>query len=231
MNDKLKILVVEDDPSLLQGLLDVLVFNGYEVTGIDDGKKGLETFHSGIFDLVMLDVMLPGMDGFEICSEIRKAKENQPILMLTAKGSENDVVHGFSMGADDYVCKPFSLRELLMRVQALLRRTGKIKENKILEIDGLSFDSGKLTVANEKKETAITRRELELVEFLNNNRERIVPRSELLVEVWNYADGDMETRTVDIHIQKLRKKITDLGYENEFITTIRGEGYRLAERK
>jgi len=133
-NHKAEILVVEDDTAILKGLLDVLVFNGFLATGREDGREGLDTALNGTFDLVILDVMLPSLDGFTICRELRQAKPDQPIMMLTAKGSEDDIVTGFTAGADDYVHKPFSLRELMVRVEALLRRSGKpsVPENLIV---------------------------------------------------------------------------------------------------
>ena len=122
---KANILIVEDDPAILNGLCDVLVFNGYTVRGIADGGEGLSAIVEESYDLVLLDVMLPTMDGFSICKEVRRRKPAQPIIMITAKGSENDIVTGFKAGADDYVPKPFSLRELIVRVEAVLRRSGK----------------------------------------------------------------------------------------------------------
>ena len=122
---KARILVVEDDTALLRGLLDVLVFNGYEVKGVEDGGVGRRVGVDEQFDLILLDVMLPTIDGFSICKEIRKEKPNQGIIIITAKGAENDIVTGFRAGADDYITKPFSLREVMVRVEAVLRRTGK----------------------------------------------------------------------------------------------------------
>ena len=122
---KARILVVEDDAALLQGLMDVLVFNGYEVHGIADGSEGLRAALENPCDLVLLDVMLPGLDGLSVCREIRRRKPNQAVVMITAKGAEDDIVAGFKAGADDYIPKPFSLRELMVRVEAVLRRAGK----------------------------------------------------------------------------------------------------------
>ena len=122
---KARILVVEDDPALLRGLVDVLVYNGYEVNGVEDGGQGLDAGLRGAYDLLLLDVMLPTLDGFSICKEIRKKKPGQGIIMITAKGAEEDIVSGFNAGADDYISKPFSLREVMVRIEAVLRRTGK----------------------------------------------------------------------------------------------------------
>jgi DNA-binding response OmpR family regulator len=224
---KANILVVEDDLAILHGLLDVLVFNGYQATGVEDGKEGLQKALEDKYDLIILDVMLPTVDGFTICKEIREKKPGQAIVILTAKGSEDDVVTGFKAGADDYVSKPFSLRELMVRVEAVLRRSGKNLGDDQIHIRGILFDGQKLTASYNEETLEITRREMDIIVYLNRRRDQIVSKQELLSEVWNYADPDIETRTVDIHILKLRKKITSLIGDSPFIVTIRGEGYRL----
>ena len=160
---KPRILVVEDDPAILNGLMDVLVFNGYEVDGIDDGQDGLQTALDRPFDLVILDVMLPSLDGFSICRQIRERRPSQGILMLTAKGAEDDVVTGFKAGADDYVCKPFSLRELMVRVEAILRRSGKLSADTEIRSNGIQFKGQTLDATDGKKTVALTRREMEII--------------------------------------------------------------------
>lgn len=224
---KARILVVEDDKAILNGLLDVLVFNGYEPVGIEDGATGLETALRERFDLLILDVMLPHVDGFTICSRVRKAKPAQGIIIMTAKGSEDDIVNGFKAGADDYICKPFSLRELMVRVEAVLRRSGKFTGDERLTVHGIHFDGTNLTASTAGATVEITRREMDIVVYLHRHCERIVSKKQLLRDVWNYADADIETRTVDIHILKLRKKIASLIGDNHLISTVRGEGYRL----
>jgi DNA-binding response OmpR family regulator len=224
---KARILVVEDDKAILNGLLDVLVFNGYEAVGIEDGATGLETALRERFDLLVLDVMLPHVDGFTICSSVRKAKPAQAIIIMTAKGSEDDIVNGFQAGADDYICKPFSLRELMVRVEAVLRRSGKLTGEEHLNVHGIHFDGTNLTASMKDTTIEITRREMDIMLYLHRHSDRIVSKKELLRDVWNYADADIETRTVDIHILKLRKKIAALLGENHLISTVRGEGYRL----
>jgi len=226
-NPKTSILVVEDDPAILQGLLDVFVFNGYQPAGEEDGGSGLRRALNESFDLVVLDVMLPTLDGFSICKEIRKKKPVQAIIMLTAKGSEDDVVTGFKAGADDYVSKPFSLRELMVRVEAVLRRAGKHPAEEQVLSHGIFFDGKTLTATYGVHAAELTRREMDIVAYLHRNKDRIVSKKELLTEVWHYADADIETRTVDIHILKLRKKIAALVGDDPFILTVRGEGYRL----
>jgi DNA-binding response OmpR family regulator len=221
------ILVVEDDPAIQEGLLDVLVFNGFAPEGVSDGGEGLDKALTGSWDLILLDVMLPTTDGFTICRAIRKEKPAQGIILLTAKGSEDDIVTGFKRGADDYIPKPFSLRELMVRVEAVLRRTGKVLGDDPFSAGGIDFDGRNLTAVRGEDKVELTRREMDIVAYLHRNGDRIISKKELLTEVWRYADADIETRTVDIHILKLRKKIAALIGETPFIVTVRGEGYRL----
>jgi len=221
------ILVVEDDPAILKGLLDVFVFNGYQAKGLEDGGEGLSAGLEENYDLIILDVMLPTLDGFSICKAVRKKKPGQGIIILTAKGSEDDIVTGFRAGADDYVSKPFSLRELMVRVEAVLRRTGKNLGDEQIRFKGIFFDGKTLNASYENHTIELTRREMDIIVYLYRHMDRIVSKKELLTEVWQYADADIETRTVDIHILKLRKKITALMGNIPVILTIRGEGYRL----
>ncbi len=224
---KTSILVVEDDQAILGGLLDLFVFHGYRAMGAEDGGEGLRRALQEPYDLIILDVMLPSVDGFSICKEVRAKKPNQAIIMLTAKGSEADIVAGFKAGADDYVSKPFSLRELMVRVEAVLRRAGKNLGDEHLTLAGTFFDGRNLMATRQGQSVELTRREMDIVVYLHRHRDRIVSKKELLTEVWHYADADIETRTVDIHILKLRKKLSSLIPENSFILTVRGEGYRL----
>ncbi len=226
-NPKADILIVEDDPAILNGLLDVLVFNGYQPEGCADGGAGLAKALAKRFDLILLDVMLPTLDGFSICKEIRRKKPDQSIIMLTAKGAETDIVTGFKSGADDYISKPFSLRELMVRIEAVLRRSGKNLGNDQMTIQGIFFDGSNLIAAYGQEKMNLTRREMDIIVYLHRHISRIVSKKELLLKVWNYNDADIETRTVDIHIQKLRKKIASLIGDTPFLLTIRGEGYRL----
>jgi len=221
------ILVVEDDLAILKGLLDVFVFNGYQAKGLEDGGEGLKAGLEETYDLIILDVMLPTLDGFSICKAIRKKKPGQGIIILTAKGSEDDIVTGFKAGADDYVSKPFSLRELMVRVESVLRRTGKSPGDEQIRFKGIFFDGKTLNASYENHTIELTRREMDIIVYLYRHMDRIVSKKELLTEVWQYADANIETRTVDIHILKLRKKITVLMGNVLVIVTIRGEGYRL----
>jgi len=224
---KARILVVEDDTALLRGLLDVLVFNGYDVKGVEDGGVGLRVALDEQFDLILLDVMLPTRDGFSICQEIRKQKPTQGVIIITAKGAEDDIVTGFKAGADDYITKPFSLREVMVRVEAVLRRTGKNLGDEEVDCRDIFFDGKNLIARTKDQSVELTRREMDIVIYLHRHKDRIVAKKELLTEVWHYADADIETRTVDIHMLKLRKKISALIGDTPLITTIRGEGYRL----
>jgi len=228
---KARILVVEDDPALLRGLVDVLVYNGYEVKDADDGGQGLDAGLNEPFDLILLDVMLPTLDGFSICKEIRQKKPDQGIIIITAKGSEDDIVTGFNVGADDYISKPFSLREVMVRVEAVLRRTGKNPGDMEIRFHDIFFDGKNLIAEYQNQTVELTRKEMDIIAYLHRYRDRIVSKKELLTEVWQYADADIETRTVDIHMLKLRKKIARLIGDTPLITTIRGEGYRLEPEK
>ena len=223
---KARVLVVEDDSALLRGLLDVLVFNGFDAQGAADGAEGLAVGLQDNFDLILLDVMLPSMDGFTICKKIRAKKPGQGIIMITAKGAEDDIVEGFQAGADDYIPKPFSLREVMVRIEAVLRRVGKIPGDQVIDIGGIRFDGRNLVARSGKDAIELTRREMDIIAYLHRHCDRIVSKKELLTDVWHYADADIETRTVDIHILKLRKKISGL-IDSVRIATVRGEGYRL----
>jgi two-component system response regulator RegX3 len=224
---KARILIVEDDTALLSGLQDVLVFNGYDVKGVEDGGAGLRVGVDEQFDLIILDVMLPTLDGFSICEKIRNKKPEQGIIIITAKGAEDDIVTGFKAGADDYITKPFSLREVMVRVEAVLRRTGKNLGDEEVDMKGIFFDGKNLKAQAGNQSVDLTRREMDIIIYLQRHQDRIVSKKELLTEVWHYADADIETRTVDIHMLKLRKKIVALIGDTPLIETVRGEGYRL----
>lgn len=221
------ILIIEDDPAIREGLRDVFVFHGYEPATASDGEEGLNMALHSQYDCILLDVMLPRMDGFSVCRAIREQRPGQAVIMLTAKGAEEDVVTGFKAGADDYVPKPFSLRELLVRVEAVLRRSGRLRAPQSTTIGGCTLDEGTLTATCGETVVTMTRREMDLLLYLHAHRERIVGRKELLTEVWGYPDPDIETRTVDIHLMKLRRKLEELG--GPTITTVRGVGYRLPD--
>jgi DNA-binding response OmpR family regulator len=230
MSQKPRILIVEDEVAIRSGLSDVFVYHGFEVEGAAEGHEGLQKALSGTFDMILLDVMLPGLNGFDICNRIREQDRDQPIIMLTAKSSDEDIIQGLTLGADDYVAKPFSVAQLVLRVQAVLRRSinGGDVQHQIRLGDRVEIDIRNLSGVRDGTTLSFTRREMEILEYLYAHRERPVPRDELLNKVWGYArNSDIETRTVDIHIAKLRRKIEANSAEPRFLTTVRGAGYRL----
>jgi two-component system response regulator RegX3 len=229
MNRQIHILVVEDEEAIREGLIDVLVFHGYGVDSAATGPDGLEKSLSGKFDLILLDIMLPGMDGYEICNRIRREDRNQPIIMLTAQTSDEEIIQGLKLGADDYVPKPFSIQELVLRIEAVLRRSQVgVELARTLSLGELQVDTENLSGTNGSEEITFTKREIEVLSYLAQNADRPVSREELLSKVWGYARNlDIETRTVDIHIAKLRRKIEVDPKEPEKLVTIRGAGYRL----
>ncbi len=233
MTQKPTLLIVEDEESILQGLMDLFTFHGYQVEAKMDGQEGLDAALNGRFDGIILDVMLPSLDGFSICNAIRKQSREQPVIMLTAKNTEEDIINGLSLGADDYIAKPFSVRELVLRVDAVLRRSGKDRNQHELQIGAnISIDIDNLCGLNQatSQDLLFTRREVDILSYLKLNKHRPISRSELLSEVWGYKKcSDIDTRTVDIHIAKLRKKIEYDAKNPQLLLTIRGEGYRINE--
>jgi len=225
------ILVIEDEAAIRAGLRDALLYHGYLVECVVDGHEGLRMALSGRFDLILLDLMLPGMDGFQICDEVRKVDRQQPIIMLTAKTSDEDIITGLSLGADDYVSKPFSVAQLMLRIKAVLRRSrSDLDKAAHIELGGnLSIDTENLSGRRGEEEIVFTRREIELLKYLQANTERPVSRDELLNKVWGYdRNAAIETRTVDIHIAKLRRKIEVDPKVPRALITVRGAGYRLS---
>ena len=235
MTRKPNILIVEDEEAIRAGLIDVLVYHGFMTDSAADGLAGLDKALSGQYDLILLDVMLPGMDGFEICNRIRSEDREQPIIMLTAKTSDDDIIQGLQLGADDYVSKPFSVAQLVLRIQAVLRRSRlNIETEYMIELGNietdnqLKIDSRNLTGTKDKKNINFTRREMDILQYLYSHADRPVPRDELLNKLWGYAKNlELETRTVDIHIAKLRRKIEPEPSKPRYLITVRGAGYRL----
>jgi len=227
---KPKLLIVEDESAILKGLCDVFVFNGYDVDTAQNGRDGLNKSLTGNYHLIILDIMLPEVDGLTICNEIRKKDRAQPIIMLTAKGDEEDIIKGLKLGADDYVPKPFSVRELLARVESVLRRSPKVMhESKEINWGHLKIDPQNLILNLNNEEIELTRREVDILSYLIQFHQRPVSRQELLKEVWGYTNTNMDTRTVDIHMAKLRKKIEENPQEPKVIVTVRGEGYKIVK--
>ena len=220
-----RILIVEDEVAIADLEKDYLELSGFEVEIENDGTKGLERALHEEFDLFILDLMLPGVDGFEICKKIRETK-NTPILMVSAKKDDIDKIRGLGLGADDYVTKPFGMMELVSRIKAVLRRTGRIKtDTSELEINGVKMDLKKHEVTADGKTIVLTLKEFELLEKLMKNQNIVLTRDQLLTDIWGY-DFDGETRTVDVHIRTLRQKLGEYG---SMIETIRGVGYRIGE--
>ena len=227
-SSKAAILVVEDELAIQQGLCDVLAFHGYQPTGVGTGEEGLRCGRSGQYELVILDIMLPGMNGFDVCEQLRAELPRLPILMLTARGAEDDVLRGFRCGSDDYVTKPFSISELLARVEALLRRAGKLERpcEEAFEMGEWRVDAAERLARLGETAVELSRREVEMLALFAREKGRIVSRRALLAEVWGFdAPERIETRTVDMHIAKLRKKLSGA---RELIETVRGEGYRFS---
>ena len=229
MDKKPRLLIVEDEEPIRVGLTDLFIYHGFEVESAATGPEGLARGLTGTFDLILLDVMLPALDGFEICDRIRSADPEQPVIMLTARTTDEDIVQGLRLGADDYVTKPFSVTELVLRAQAVLRRSrGMVREAGLLRLGELTIDTGELTGRRGEEWVQFTRRELEILRYLAANAARAVSREELLNKVWGYARGcGIETRTVDIHVAKLRRKIEPNPAEPSHLVTVRGVGYRL----
>jgi DNA-binding response OmpR family regulator len=225
-----RILIIEDDISILKGLKDVLMFKSYEVFTATDGESGYEMARDKKPDLIILDIMLPKMDGFTLCKKLRDQGNMTPVLMLTARGEEPDKVQGLDYGADDYVTKPFSLPELLARVRALLRRgTEKELEKKppdSLTLGNVFLDFKKYEASKDGLPLSLTPKEFGVLRCLAARAGDVITRDELLDEVWGYEKFPT-TRTVDNHLAQLRSKIEDNPSEPRYLITVHGVGYRL----
>ena len=222
-----KILIVEDEPDMVMGLADNLEFENYEVLTAVDGEAGLALALKESPDLILLDVMMPKMDGFEVCKRIRESGSTVPILMLTAKSAEIDKIRGLELGADDYVTKPFGVRELLARIKACLRRSlgdvaGQLKH---LTIGEAEVDLTKGRVVRGDKEGVLGHYEIEILRLLAANRDQPVERNDILKEIWGFVDPT--NRTVDNHVVSLRRKIEQDAKHPEHILTVHGIGYKL----
>ena len=221
-----RILIVEDEKSLSEPLAFLLGREGYETTIAKDGPRGLTEFDRVAPDLVLLDLMLPGLPGTEVCREIR-SRSQVPIIMLTAKDSEVDIVVGLELGADDYVTKPYSTRELLARIRAVMRRRSDFDDDKgaILEAGEVRMDIERHTVQVSGREVAMPLKEFELLELLLRNAGRVLTRGQLIDRVWG-ADYFGDTKTLDVHIKRIRSKIETRPAEPVMLVTVRGLGYR-----
>lgn len=223
------ILVVDDEPSIVTLLKFNLEQAGYNVLTAEDGPSGLEAALNEKPDLMVLDLMLPGMDGMDVCKTLRQEKVNLPILMLTAKDDEFDKILGLELGADDYLTKPFSPREVVARVKAILRRSqteDAEQSEQILKIGDLEIHLDRYDVYFKDRQLVLTPKEFELLLYLANHRGKVLSRDQLLNGVWDFQyDGD--TRIVDVHISHLREKIEEDTKKPMYIRTIRGFGYKL----
>lgn len=224
---KRRIMVVEDDAAIRQGIVDALAFDGYatfEAGTFDDGlRMAREVGH----ELLLLDLVLPGGDGLDLLAEVRLARPTLPVIILTARGAEDDRVAGLRLGADDYVVKPFSVRELLARVEAVLRRSAE----RPIDVKSVAFPGGVADLVraqltfDDGEHAELSERELALLRYLAKNAGRPISREELLTQVWRLPANGVRTRTVDMHVARLREKLRDVKEEPELIRTIRGKGY------
>jgi DNA-binding response OmpR family regulator len=223
-----KILIVEDEPAMQLGLKDNLEFEGYEATAVGDGQKALEEILTDLYDLVILDVMLPNLSGFDVCKSVRAKGNNTPIILLTAKGEEIDKVLGLELGADDYMTKPFSVRELLARIKANLRRSGNLSNQpSIVKIGKITLDFNAYKAQSDlEEEIKLSHKEFEILKFLFEYKNKVVSRYDLLENVWGY-DEQPTTRTVDNFIVRIRQKVEEDHNNPKVIITAHGSGYKL----
>ncbi len=229
MNTK-RVLVVEDDTAIRQGIVDALKFTGYEVLQAANGNDGMDQALRANFDLLLLDLILPGPSGFEILKMVHEMRPTLPVIILTARGEEADRVQGLRLGADDYVVKPFSVRELLARVEAVLRRSPERPNH----VNRIEFPAGVADLARSEiryengERCELSERESELLRYLASNAGRAISRDEILLRVWRLNPKRLETRTIDMHVANLREKLHDSSEHPEVLLTVRGKGYMCA---
>jgi len=225
-----RILTVEDDPAIRRGIVDALRFAGYDVLEAADGHTGREMALRQHYDLLLLDLVLPGPDGFEILEAVRRLRPTLPVIILTARGEEADRVRGLRDGADDYVVKPFSVKEMLARVEAVMRRTAERPS----DVDAIEIPGGVIDVARREvrfddgRRTELSEREIDLVRYLACNAGRAIAREELLANVWRISPQGLSTRTIDMHIARLREKLEEDLSNPAVVLTVRGKGYMFA---
>jgi len=226
---KRQILVIEDDPAIRRGIVDALDFEGYAPLEAADGAKGLEMAVGVECDLILLDLVLPKKDGLGILREVRATRPTLPVIILTARGEEGDRVEGLRLGADDYVVKPFSVKELLARVAAVLRRSPE----RPIDVKEVKFPNGVADLARcevrfrDGSRCELSEREIELLRYLASNAGRAISREEILARVWRIDPSGLETRTIDMHVARLREKLRDDPAEPRILLTVRGKGYML----
>lgn len=224
----MRILLIEDEIKLAQAVKRALELQKYSVDVVHDGTEGHDLALTETYDLIILDVMLPGMEGIEICGALREASIQTPILMLTAKGQTSDKILGLDAGADDYMVKPFSLEELFSRIRALLRRTSKESEN-MLRVKNLTLDPITFKVKRGDKDIHLSSKEFSILEYLMRNKNKVITKSQIVDNVWDY-DSDVLTTTVEVHIKNLRDKV-DKPFHNQLIYTARGFGYEIRDKE
>ena len=219
-------LVVEDEPKIRMGLRDFLEFHGFSVTEAVDGLEAERIVSESKFDMILLDLMLPKISGEQLCASWRKGGLTTPIIMLTAKGLEREKITGLNLGADDYITKPFSLEELLARINALLRRTSPSRSvGSKFTFGNIEVDIAALKAVVAGKEVQVSTRQADIIQYFAANPDRVISRDELYQAVWKESMTDIETRTVDMHIAKLRSKIENDPAHPQMIKTVRGAGY------
>jgi DNA-binding response OmpR family regulator len=224
------ILTVEDDSAIRRGIVDALSFIGYQVLEAGNGDLGMEMAVRQIYDLMLLDLVLPGKGGLDILRSVRATRPTQPVIILTARGEESDRVEGLRMGADDYVVKPFSVKELLARVEAVLRRSPQ----RPTDLDQVNIPSGIADFSRRElrfedgTRCELSEREIELLRYLVNNPGRAIAREELLANVWRISPDGLPTRTIDMHVVRLREKLRDDPGQPKVLLTVRGKGYMFA---
>ena len=217
------ILIIEDEKQLCQSIAEGLRMDGYEADTCFDGDEGLELCLVENYDLILLDLNLPGVDGLEILRQFRESDTSTPVLILSARGQIQDKVEGLDLGANDYITKPFGMMEFVARVKAVLRRCSRQEEDKELKCDDLRLSVGRHKVYWKEEKVELTRKEFELLQYLMENKGLVMTRNQILCHVWGY-DFDGETRTVDVHVRTLRQKLGEAG---NLIETVRGVGYRI----
>jgi len=226
-----KILIIEDEPNIIELVAYNLTNNGYDCVSAEDGIMGITLVHREKPDLILLDIMLPGKNGYDICRELREEGNKIPIIMLTAKTDEVDKILGLEFGADDYITKPFSVRELMARIKAVLRRydennSSEQSSENIIKIGDIEINTDRHEVTVAGNIVSLTLKEFELLCFLTENRGHVYSRDQILDKVWG-IDFAGESRTVDVHIRYLRKKLGQDDNEEKYIQTIRGKGYKM----
>ncbi len=225
-----RILTIEDDSAIRRGIVDALRFAGYTPLEASNGKLGLEIATQQPYDLLLLDLVMPDLDGLEVLARLRKLRPTQPVIILTARGAEDDRVRGLRLGADDYVIKPFSVKELLARIEAVLRRSPE-RPRDLAEIalpDG-SADLERSEVRfSDGTRAELSEKEVELLRYLASNSGRAISRDELLLRVWQISPRGLATRTIDMHITRLREKLRDDPAQPRVVLTVRGKGYMFA---